>query len=220
MLHHLVHPVLMRGFDAVLDGNRPHLVLEFLEGPRLSTLIRRHGKLEIEQLVPLGVQVAAALHYMARRGYVHLDVKPQNIIMGAPPRLIDLSVARSFERAARLDTQVGTDGYMAPEQAAPGSTLIGPPADVWGLGVTLFEAASGYHPFPRRNEDDRWPQVEVDPLPIADDLPLPFKEIVSATLEREPEKRPSAAELAEGLEPVLAALPTRPRLGRLKPRLR
>jgi serine/threonine protein kinase len=220
MLRELVHPVLVRGFDAVLEGPRPHLVLEFLEGPRLSTLMRRHGKLEIEQLVPLGVQISAALHFMARRHYVHLDVKPQNIIMGAPPRLIDLSVARSVERAAQLDTEVGTDAYMAPEQASPGSAVIGPPADVWGIGVTLFEAASGYHPFPQGREDNRWPQIENDPLPIAEDLPYTFKDIVLSAMDRSPENRPSAAELAEGLEPVLAALPTRPRIGRLKPRLR
>jgi serine/threonine protein kinase len=220
MLQQLVHPVLMRGFDAVLEGDRPHLVLEFLEGPRLSSLMRRHGKLEIEQLVPLGVQVAAALHYMAGRGFVHLDVKPQNIIMGAPPRLIDLSVARSVDRAAKLDSPVGTDAYMAPEQADLGSAVIGPPADVWGIGVTLFEAASGYHPFPRGHEADRWPQIANDPLPVGEKLPVPFKEIVLAAMDKVPENRPTAAHFAEGLEPVLAVLPTRPRLGRLKPRLR
>jgi serine/threonine protein kinase len=119
-----------------------------------------------------------------------------------------------------LDTQVGTDRYMAPEQAAPGSVVIGSPSDVWGIGVTLFEAASGYHPFPQVREEERWPQIENDPLPIAEDLPYPFKEVVLSAIEKSPANRPSAAELAEGLEPVLAALPTRPRLGRLKPTLR
>lgn len=218
-LERLSHPSLLRSFDAVLEGDHPHLVLEFLEGPRLSTLLRKHGVLSIEQLVPLAVQVCSAIHYMARRGYVHLDVKPKNIIMGGPPRLIDLSVARSLEKAAALATQVGTDAYMAPEQCEPARGGIGAPADVWGIGVTLFESACGYRPFPKPEDaDDPYPQVRFDPLPMADGLPGPLVDVVGACLEKDPAARPTAAEVAEGLEPVLAALPTRPRIGRLKPR--
>jgi eukaryotic-like serine/threonine-protein kinase len=219
VLARLSHPSLLRSFDVVLDGERPHLTLEFLEGPRLSTLLRKHGALSLEQLVPLGVQVCSVLHYMERRGFVHLDVKPKNIIMGAPPRLIDLSVARTVEDAGRITTQIGTDAYMAPEQCEPERGRIGPPADVWGIGVTLFEAASGYHPFPRTEDaDDRYPQVRFDPLPMPEDLPPQLIETVRACLEKNPGARPRAGETANALEPVLAALPTRPRLGRFKPR--
>src|SRR5918992_524500 len=148
-LDKLQHPVLVRCFDAVLDEWRPHLVLEFLEGPRLSTLLRKYGPLAMEQLVPLALQLCSALHYMSSRGMLHLDVKPQNIIMGAPPRLIDLSVARTSEEGRRLNHAVGTDAYMAPEQCRPvASSGVGPEADVWALGVTLYEAASGPRPFP------------------------------------------------------------------------
>ncbi|HVL64240.1 MAG TPA: serine/threonine-protein kinase [Actinomycetota bacterium] len=219
MLQRLSHPSLLRSFDAVVDGERPHLILEFLEGPRLSTLLRKHGPLSIEQLVPLGVQVCSAIHYMARRGVVHLDVKPKNIIMGAPPRLIDLSVARDAAAAARLTTQIGTDAYMAPEQCEPERGGIGPASDVWGIGVTLFEAACGYRPFPSPEEDgDPYPQLRFEPLPLPDGLPHPLVEVIEACLQPEPAARPTAAEVAQGLEPVLAALPTRPRLGRFKPR--
>jgi serine/threonine protein kinase len=219
MLDALKHPSLLRSFDAVLDGDRPHLVLEFLEGPRLSSLLRRHGALSIEQLVPLGVQVCSAIHYMHGRGYVHLDIKPQNIIMGGPPRLIDLSVARTIAEAATLTAQVGTDAYMAPEQCDPDSGA-GPPADVWGIGVTLFEAANGYHPFPQAHDEERFPQLERDPLPMREDTPPLLQEVIAATMQRSPDERPTATELAEGLEPILAALPTRPRIGRLKPKIR
>ena len=143
----LDHPVLVRAFDLVEDGPRPHLVLEHLDGPRLSSLVRRHGPLPPHQLLPLGIEVASALHYLHREGVVHLDVKPSNIIMGAPPRLIDLSIARPVEAAARLDYSVGTDRYLAPEQAdPPHSGVPGPPADIFGLGATLFEAHAGYRP--------------------------------------------------------------------------
>ena len=99
-LAHLAHPVLVRSFDADLDGPRPYLVLELLDGPRLSTLIRRYGPLSPEQLVPLAMGISSALSYLHNEEVVHLDVKPQNLIMGAPPRLIDLSLARRFRGRA------------------------------------------------------------------------------------------------------------------------
>lgn len=114
----LDHPALVRSFGGVLDGERPHLVLEFLDGPRLSTLIRRHGVIT-EQLLPLALELCSVLHYMSGRGYVHLDVKPRNIVMSAQPRLIDLSVALPTTDVAHLTSPTGTDAYMAPEQCDP-----------------------------------------------------------------------------------------------------
>ena len=111
-------------------------MLEHLEGPTLDELLRRDGTLALEQLLPLALHVASALHYMAAEGVVHLDVKPSNVVMGAPPRLIDLSVARTLEQAAKLRSPIGTDAYMAPEQRAPDGRL-GPPTDVFGLAATL-----------------------------------------------------------------------------------
>ncbi|WP_238694258.1 serine/threonine-protein kinase [Nocardioides daphniae] len=129
------HPVVVRGLRHTSTGPRPHLVLEQADGPRLSTLVRRHGPLQEQQYLPLALDVASVLHYLRHVGYVHLDIKPSNIIMGAPARVIDLSVARPVTEAAALRTPIGTDAYMAPEQCDPGR-LGGPtPAsDVWGLG--------------------------------------------------------------------------------------
>src|SRR5918997_1051420 len=147
MLERLAHPMLLRGFGAVLDGPRPHLVLELIEGPRLSTLIRRHGT-DLEQLLPLALNLCSVLHYLARERVVHLDVKPRNIIMGAEPRLIDLSIARSLDELGELRSPAGTDAYMAPEQCdVERSGELGPPADVWGLGATLYEAIARRRPF-------------------------------------------------------------------------
>ena len=102
VLRALAHPVLIRSFDAVLEGPRPHVLIEHLEGPSLRRLIKRGGALPLEQALPLALHVAGALQYMAQAGYVHLDVKPDNIVMGVPPRLIDLSIARD-PRARRAD---------------------------------------------------------------------------------------------------------------------
>jgi eukaryotic-like serine/threonine-protein kinase len=221
MARRLSHPVLMRCFDAVLDGPRPHVVLEFLEGPRLSTLIRKYGPLPMEQLIPLAIQLCSALYYMARRGTIHLDVKPRNIIMGAPPRLIDLSIAKTFGEARRLDHSIGTDPYMSPEQCDPRDGPVESPADVWGLGTTLFEAIAGYRPFPDGEGSQgaaRWPQLEVPPYDVPENVPDALAKPIMACLAHDPKERPAAEELAEMLEPFVAALPRRPVLNRLRPR--
>lgn len=217
MLDAIRHPVVVRGLDAQPDGDHPHVVLEHLEGPALSTLLRRHGPLPLPQLVPLAVQLGSALHYLRAEGLVHLDVKPRNIIMGAPPRLIDLSVARTVEQAARLDHPVGTDAYMAPEQCHPtGSHPVGPAADVWGLGATLFEAVAGRRAWP---DADRFPQCTDEPAMLPADTPMPLVEAIFACLDRDPAGRPTPRQLVDAVEPLLASVPRRPVLSRLRPRL-
>ena len=228
-LERLAHPVLVRGFDAVLDGERPHLLLEHLEGPNLRRLIRRHGAIPLEQLLPLAAHVAAALHYIAREGWVHLDVKPDNIVMGAPPRLIDLSIARSLERAHRTGGPLGTDAYLPPEQCVPADHpgQIGPPSDVWGLGATLHHAISGQVPFPRvkgaRDSDDpsvRFPQLEQPPRPLPDDVREPLRELIEQTLSSLPANRPSAGQVVARLEPLVEGLPRKLVFGRRGTRTR
>ena len=84
LVERLRHPMLLRSFAADLEGERPHLVLEHIEGPRLSTLIRTFGVI-VEQLLPLALNLCAALHYLSRERVVHLDVKPSNVIMAGAP---------------------------------------------------------------------------------------------------------------------------------------
>jgi serine/threonine protein kinase len=222
MLARLNHPVLVRSFGARLTGPRPHVVLEHLEGPRLSSLLRRYGPLPHEQLLPLGVQLCAAAHYIAAEGVVHLDIKPSNIIMGAPARLIDLSVALTVAECGRLRTPVGTDSYMSPEQCRPREGPgVGPAADVWGIGFTLYQAMTGRRPFRGRDPEigasRHWPQLEDPPEPLDDGVPRALAEPIMACLAREPDERPRPAELLAELELVLDALP-KPWLSKLKPR--
>ena len=223
-LAELAHPVLLRGFGAVLDGPYPHVLVEHLEGPTLRRLIRRSGPLPAQQVLPLGLHVAAALHYMASEERVHLDVKPDNIVMGIPPRLIDFSLVRSFERARRVSGWIGTRAYMPPEQCAPGEAgEIGPWSDVWGLGATLYHAIAGKTPFsPGASDTDapleqRFPQLVegVRPWPVR--VGPGLSESVLACLRKEPAERPTAAELALSLQPEVAALPRKLLLGRRGP---
>lgn len=207
------HPVVVRGLRHELDGPRPHVVLEQVDGPRLSTLIRRYGPLQEQQYLPLAIDLASALHYLRRVGYVHLDIKPSNVIMGAPARLIDLSVARTVEQAAALRWPIGTDAYMAPEQCdPPASGTPVPASDVWGLGATLFEAVAGYKAFdegdPAADEiTSRFPQLSSPPYELPDGVPPEVDKIVYAALDVDPACRPAPHEIAEALEPVLSRQP-------------
>ena len=215
MLDRLAHPMLLRSFGAQLAGERPHLVLELVEGPRLSTLIRRYG-VDLEQLLPLALNLCSVLHYLAREGVVHLDVKPGNVIMGAQPRLIDLSIARRLDDLGSLSSPVGTDAWMAPEQCDPARFGdLGPASDVWGLGATLYGAIAGRPPFPR--EEERFPQLRTTAPPLPDRVPAPVAAAVTACLAPRPADRPTAGELADALEPLVGALPA-PRIGRFRPR--
>jgi serine/threonine protein kinase len=165
---------------------------------------------------------------MANEGWVHLDVKPENIVMGVPPRLIDLSIARTFERAARLRGSIGTDGYMSPEQCDADAHRgeVGAPADVWGLGATLHHAVSGEVPFPRErgageSEDRRcasrsWTGSH-GRFRTASRTPC-----VSwwRMLAKRPQDRPTAAEVVRRLESLVAELPRKLVFGRRGARAR
>ncbi|HEX2111325.1 MAG TPA: serine/threonine-protein kinase, partial [Gaiellaceae bacterium] len=223
LLERLRHPVLLRAFDAVLEPPPPHVVLEHLEGPRLSTLIRRQRTLEPEQLLPLGLQLCSALHFLAAEGVVHLDVKPSNIIMGAPARLIDLSIARPVSELANVRHRIGTDAYMAPEQADPlGRAPITPAADVWGMGATLYHAAAGQPPFRPSahlgHREERFPQLAANPGPLPPRVAPDVAALILACLDPHPARRPRPADAAAELEHLVDALPKRPRLGRFRVR--
>jgi serine/threonine protein kinase len=220
----LQHPVLPRCFEAPIDGAKPHLALDFLEGPRLSTLLRKQGSLAVEQTLPLALQLCSALHYMGREGWVHLDVKPKNVVMGAPAKLIDLSIARTLDAARATKGPIGTDAYMAPEQCCVEGVDIGPPADIWGLGVAVYEAIAGHLPFPEGRDDgsieERFPQLECEPVPFPKDVPPILADPVIACLRKRPGDRPTAEELAGALEPLVAALPKPAIIPRIRPRAR
>jgi serine/threonine protein kinase len=223
LAHRLAHPVIVRGLGSDPDGPAPHFLLEHIDGPTLMQLIEGPRVVALEQLLPLVVDVGSALHYLAIEEIVHLDVKPSNVVVAAPAKMIDLSMARSFERAAQVRRPIGTDPYMSPEQCDPQSLAdrIGTPSDVWALGATFFHAATGQVPFPRPPEaaqsDDltvRFPQLVADPVQPRRPLPPPLDELVMAMLARDPADRPEPGEVVYTVEPLVATPPRRPKMRR------
>ena len=204
------------------------MLIEHLEGPTLRRLIRKGGPLGLEQVLPLAAHVAAALHYMHEEGWVHLDTKPDNIVMGVPPRLIDLSIACTLEEAARITGSIGTDAYMPPEQCAPERFPgeIGPPrtCGAWGRRSTTRSRAAGRSRGPKGagDSDDRevrFPQLVHEPEYLVD-APTALRELIEAMLSRDPAERPTAADAALALQPLVAALPRKLSFGRMGTRLR
>jgi serine/threonine protein kinase len=212
-LARLSHPAIVRSLDASLEGPRPHIALEHLNKLTLRARIRRRGPLPLARAVPLALQLASALHYLSSERIVHLDVKPGNVVLGTPPRLIDLSIAHTLDRARAIRRPVGTARYMSPEQCTPGERgEIGPAADVWGLGVTLYEAIAGRLPYPRGTESgdatpaQRYPQIVQEALPLPQPVPEVLGECLAGCLSRDPAARPTAALLVATLEPLAASL--------------
>ncbi|WP_043268169.1 serine/threonine-protein kinase [Streptomyces sp. CT34] len=142
-LQAFTHPHLVRGYETG-ETPQPYVVLETLTGETLSHLIdRRRRRLAADDLALLGLHLCSALHYLHGKSLLHLDLKPSNIVVGCRrAKVLDLSIARPPGPAP---PGIGTFCYLAPEQARGG--MLTPAADVWGIGITLYEAATGEVPF-------------------------------------------------------------------------
>jgi eukaryotic-like serine/threonine-protein kinase len=133
LLQRLTHPHIVRAYET--RRRPPMVVLETLGGATLAALLE-DGPLDRDDAVEMGRQLCSAIGYLHRQGWLHLDLKPSNLIAdGGRLKVIDLSIA---QRPGRIDPGTGTERYMAPEQARGG--VVGPATDVWGIGRALQEA--------------------------------------------------------------------------------
>jgi serine/threonine protein kinase len=179
--------------------------LEYVNGENLKDVLEAEAALPVAEALDLAVDLLAAAEHLARHEVAHLDIKPSNVVMTDPPRLIDLGAARSFQELEARRTPIGTAAYMAPEQCDPGTTPVGPPADVWGVGTTLYHALTGNRPFsapgPRGSAPTvRYRQLVEEPRRIPDYVPEPVAREVLRMLDRDAAARPTAAEAAVRLE--------------------
>lgn len=201
------HPNVVRVFDSGADGAERYLVMELGDGPSLKRVIQERGPLDPDNAERLTRQLLAGLDAIHAAGVVHRDVKPQNILLtrAGAAKLTDFGIARSAQEVDLTGAGValGTVAYMAPEQATGGP--MGPPADLYAVGVILFEMLTGQVPFPGNNAVRvLYCQVH-EPPPRCRDLnpntPARLDEIVSAALAKDPAHRfASAGEMLAALD--------------------
>ncbi|TDD29292.1 serine/threonine protein kinase [Actinomadura sp. KC06] len=184
--------------DADPEAELPWLVTEYLPSVSVRDAVRSSGPLAADAVWELAAGIAEALVSIHEAGVVHRDLSPANVLLTADgPRVIDFGIARAIEASSvsRPGTRAGAAGFMSPEQGA-GET-IGAASDVFSLGSTLAFAATGREPF----GDGVWHmklrrvQSEAPRLDGIDDTGL--RSLIETCMQRDPERRPTAAELAE-----------------------
>ncbi len=195
----LNHPHIVRAYDLVSRPD-PVVALEVLQGETVGHLLTgRRRRLGVGEIAHLGLHLCSAMRYMHANGILHIDLKPSNVIAEfGQAKVIDLSLARAPGRAKK---GVGTRQYLAPEQATGGRLTAA--ADVWGIGVVLYEATTGRQAFPEgvANALDRpsgeWPAS--GPARALRRAPKGFTSLIEGSLEPEAVDRPTLGELSTGL---------------------
>jgi predicted Ser/Thr protein kinase len=182
-----------RVLDVNITGQHAYIVSEYVEGPSLEQLVRKHGPRDEDGLTRLALSTAGALAAIHKAGIVHRDFKPSNVLIGNDgPRVIDFGIARALDQVTVTSGKmVGTPPYMSPEQLT--GEAVGPASDVFSWAVTIMFAATGRPAF----GEDSVPAVFNRVLTVHPDLsPLPsaLRGIVGACLNKRPDDRPAASD--------------------------
>ena len=199
----LDHPNVISIFQAGEHEGVMFLVMRYVEGHDLRSLIAEQGPIPPERAARIAVQIAAALDAAHEAGLVHRDVKPANVLVtpGGHVYLTDFGLTKRVARGedtTRTGTLLGTLNYVAPEQIRGGE--IGPHTDVYALGAVLFQLLTGGVPFPLDTEEGKlWAHLS-EPPPLASSVceavPEAFDDVVRRAMSKRPEDRfPSAGEL-------------------------
>lgn len=205
----VTHPNVARVYDLGFSGGALFVTMELVEGKALN-LRAMEGHLPLEEVVQVGRQLASALSVAHEAGVLHLDLKPQNVMVaeGRVPRavLVDFGIAQALGTVA---TGYGTPDYVSPEQVAK-ETLTGA-SDIFSLGVMLYELLVRRRPFKGDSSAVRALARLTEPArPLPETVPRAIASVVHRMLERQPDVRPSAKEL-EGV--FCAALDSLPHVG-------
>jgi len=211
----LDHPNLVRVSYADYEGDTYFFVTEYVPGTDLRKLVRRNGPLPYTTAATIISQAAEGLHYAHRRGLVHRDVKPGNLLVTPDGRtkITDLGLAWFLMEdleggrpiGGKPNSLVGTADYLAPETIRRPDQIL-PVSDVYALGCTLYYAVTGKVPFPGGNTPDKirrhLDETPLNPLHFNPDLPPAFCDAIAAMMDKNPDTRtPTAAAVVELLRP-------------------
>lgn len=184
-----------------------YTLMEYLEGPTLGQFISRQPqtRLGVSDAVRVAIHIGSALSHMHASGFLHMDVKPDNIILvHGRPVLFDFGSIRKIG-AKRPPLIAGTDPYIAPEECEKGHATEA--SDVFSLGVTLYEMLTGRLPFPDRGRSRSFPQVKVEPRALRKRRPAVqarLEDLVHGCLERDPSKRLTLPTLLPALNAMIS----------------
>lgn len=211
----LSHPNIVTIFDVENEGGDIFIAMEYLEGTPLSDLLREN-RLQTEEVLQLGIQIAETLDYAHERGVIHRDIKPSNIIVEQSGRvkITDFGIARIENSSETMKTQageiLGTPAYMSPEQAL-GETVDGR-SDIFSVGVMLYEMITGERPFGGERKtlasvlNDIIVNMPPAPHTLSPFIPRNLSELIIKALQKKPDQRfQSGKELAEALKACLRA---------------
>ncbi|MFJ3906663.1 protein kinase [Streptomyces sp. NPDC090025] len=188
--------------DADPDAERPWMATLYVPGPTLADQVRRSGPLSPAELRRLTAGLAEALRDIHRAGVVHRDLKPSNVLLtDSGPKVIDFGISRPVDSDLRTETGklIGSPPFMAPEQFQR-PREVGPAADVFALGSVLVHAATGHGPFDSDSPYIVAYQVVHDD-PDLTGVPEELAPLVARCLAKEPDERPTPAEIMAALLP-------------------
>jgi eukaryotic-like serine/threonine-protein kinase len=216
MVAGLLHQNIVTVIDRGDDNGQPFIVFEFVAGENLKQLVNREGPLPVDRVLELGMQIARGLAFAHANGYVHRDVKPQNVLLNGDgeAKVTDFGIARSLDvqhGVTQTGTVLGTSDYIAPEQAQ--GQQVDEHTDVYSLGIVLYELLVGELPFSGDNFVAVAMQHINDPAPRVSehrsDVPPRVDAAVARALAKRPEDRfATMAEFCHELEACLEELRT------------
>jgi eukaryotic-like serine/threonine-protein kinase len=192
----LSHPNIVTVHDFGLDAGQLFIVMEYVPGTDLKTILQRRGRLSLDDAISLMVQACAGVGYAHRAGLVHCDVKPQNMLVTPDKRLkvVDFGIARalaSIQPDEQSEIVWGSPQYFSPEQASGGAPS--PASDVYSLGVVLFEMLTGQLPFVANSPEElaRLHREAPPPSPrrLNPAIPPALEQILLKVLSKEPSSR-------------------------------